>query len=168
MCYFISIALPESMAASHLSTLPTHVYAEPVEKTILTRELPSGYQTYYLITRMCSCDLFCAVRPDDEERRLESLRKKYRKKGWSKAKIERALSDHQTAIAKSQGLRDDIRKWILQVVNQHKEVLFLLVHMYSGAVVTAKFSVASVDIKQHDFSEFSRTFPEDTLVMIRP
>ena len=69
------------------------------------------------------------------------LQEKYSKKGWSEAKIKRAIAD-ATALEKPhlRGLRADARELIARMADASGRV-YVFVHMYSGNQMTEKVAV---------------------------
>jgi len=94
----------------------------------------------------CSCSLYTESRPDEhEEDRDSKLRSKYAKRGWSKAKLERALSDSKRdqAPALSSGLDPKVADKIRDATVALGRVV-IVVHWYSGAVSEEKLCLGKV------------------------
>ena len=101
-----------------------------------------GCHGYALTDRHCSCDLYSW--PADQKGAKETLlklRRKYEKRGWSEAKIQRALNDPSAYIKPNKiGLRADVRMLIADIVDEAGRVEFF-VHFYSGDQMTEKLTV---------------------------
>lgn len=106
-----------------------------------------GFDAYYVSAGMCSCGLFPAAAEDasdDAEQHLARLRKKYERKGWGLARIERALA----AAGKVRERRraggrpgDDVVTYLLALAEEHGEVRFLC-HFHEGSFTGERFDVA--------------------------
>ena len=70
-------------------------------------------------TSMCSCALFS--RGSDE-----SVYEKYRRKGWSKAKIERAMANRKKANLHA-GIHPEVRRWLADAATETGEA-YLFIH----------------------------------------
>src|SRR4029077_12012849 len=94
----------------------------------------------------CSCDLFrrpASSNKETAETHADDLRRKYAKRGWSQAKVERAVTQ---ASARPQpeepfiGLRPDVRELLADLAEEVGE-LAIAVHWYNGDIETEKFNV---------------------------
>jgi hypothetical protein len=149
MCYFLTVAVPESGTASLEEAVPRGLALLPLANASITRHLPKKWRQFALTSGMCSCDLFHGSLADrSQESHAETLRRKYKKEGWSETKIRRALAQADRALrvqalkgpADFQGLRPDLRDLLARVVNDTGE-LAIVVHFYGGSIETEKFPV---------------------------
>jgi hypothetical protein len=91
---------------------------------------------------MCSCGIF-SEEPEkqDQENHIKKLRRKYANKGWSQAKIERAISQHfSNSKSESYGLDQDVRSFLADVSEQTRK-LFVIVHWYDGYLERERISL---------------------------
>ena len=101
----------------------------------------ADFHGYVLTTGMCSCDLYSSPSDDETpEEHTRKLQEKYKEKGWSGAKIQRAINDATAAEKHLRGLRADTRELIARVAKASKRV-YVFVHMYSGDQMTEKVVV---------------------------
>lgn len=103
MCYFLFFGFPERYRYGDLPKHPPHI--------VLTAVVPAsndGTSWYWITSGMCACDLY---QPSEKPPKLDQMRKRYLKKGWSEAKIERALQSRQSKPLKRRGLRNDMKLW---------------------------------------------------------
>jgi hypothetical protein len=96
MCYFITVSIHPDYDAILQERLKAEYSIVKTANPSLLKMLPENFKAYVVITGMCSCNLYS--KPQDPEIEAEKIRKKYRKpkfrkEGWSEAKIERAISD---------------------------------------------------------------------------
>jgi hypothetical protein len=155
MCYFITVSVPKSKEEIFKSNIPRGLSIIECSNPSIIEYLPKSYSPYYLITGMCSCDLFSEESNEEDLQKTEhKLIKKYRKKGWSENKIKRAisqsLSDSTSNISKA-GLRDDA-KMLLSDIAVKVGKIKIIVHMYSGDQNAERFDIQEgIKVSSSDF-----------------
>ena len=92
MCRFISIAVEDKDAAKRI--FAGYSLSEN-ENPSFKKEIPEHYQALWVTDSLCSCAFY--MEPYDPKSEAEKLIKKvskpkYKKKGWSKEKIEREVA----------------------------------------------------------------------------
>jgi len=114
MCYFITIGIPESKAGDLEEQARPGMSAWRCENSHIMAHLDAGFQGYVLTIGMCSCDLYRSPTDDETmEDTIRRLQEKYRKKGWTEAKVQRAIADATaTWNPEVRGLRRDARELI--------------------------------------------------------
>ena len=124
MCTFISLIAKSGdllRINDALSAFDRRDYrrrADVMDPPLLHRVLADGEVEYILGTgSMCDCGTFLGSAVQDgptSEQTLEKQADKYRRKGWSEAKIERALADQKGAADRPhrQSLSEDADYWI--------------------------------------------------------
>lgn len=138
MCYFLSVGLAANEAICLEQAIPRGLAAFPLPNPSLLTHLPADFVSYNLISGGCSCGLYLG--PDVGEvkpkRRSEShARKEYEGRGWSPARLERALAQSAKARARPSsqlkflGLRPDVRD-LLAAVAQEGGPLAIVIHFY--------------------------------------
>ena len=131
--------------------------------------MPENYISYIVTTGGCSCDLFSEEPEEDEqEKRISKLRRKYKRKGWSDAKIERSISQAISAAQapRKAGLRDDLRFYLSDVIEELNEMR-IVIHWYNSGVETEEISIArSLFISNDDFRNKNPIRISDTLFII--
>ena len=140
MCYFITIAIPKEKDEILVSNKTRGIELSRTLNESIIKSLPNGYSAFFLTSGMCSCDLFAEEQEGVDKQKIEaSLRKKYSKKGWSKSKIDRAISQSASSSEKTgrYGLRDDIFFFICSLCNETGPVYFIA-HWYKGDTETEK------------------------------
>lgn len=166
MCYFITIIVPENFLKEKTVKTPRGLELTPMENPSIQKRILKNEVQLALTSGGCSCDLYST--PDEcdaEEPSQPDYSKKYAKKGWSKAKIARALSSRsQAEDAKP---KDDSKKQIPDIVTDYlKEIVQkygcvkFLVHWYSGSVETEKFDV------QENALDINRFSNADTEILV--
>jgi hypothetical protein len=110
------------------------------------RHMPPQFCLLAVTDLGCSCSLYGGSSTDEEQERreIEHRRRKYKKKGWSSAKIERAIGDlhhRQPSPSEFLGIRPDLRHVLADVAEQVGE-LALVVHFYEGHITTEKVAIA--------------------------
>ena len=167
MCYFLTIGFPKQHAEQACDKLKRGYIVSRPSNSSLYDYIPDDHSLFYVTTNeMCSCCLY--QEPKDSEQVTERIRKKYNKRGWSKAKIERAIQDHIQAMKDgSNGLIPALRHELVDIVGITKSLL-IIVHWYSGLVdeehvtIKSESEISTYDIINDDFA-----VAEDTLVTLK-
>lgn len=122
MCYFLTIGFKRSFKDRVVNIVKDIFEIQYNNDRSLQKQTSDDYLFVNIISGMCSCDLV-----DTEYRKKDKLKNKYLKKGWSKAKIDRALS----SIEDGTGLKSEMRKLIADIVDKIGYVI-LFIHWYYG------------------------------------
>lgn len=170
MCSFIIVVVPKTESDKITSTLPRNIHCFVTNNKSITTHIPQDYISYCVITGMCSCDLFHpAFSQEYLEEEKQTLIRKYKKKGWTENKIQRALSDHDKSTTeknKTYGFRKDLLEWLVSIVQNTKGNLSIIIHTYSGDVETENFQIKHANVGIDNFYSYQKRFPRDTLVKI--
>lgn len=166
MCYFLTIGLPGSITPKIKEAFPSGMAVWQCENKSIMAHLPPECHGYVVTTGMCSCDIYHWVSKDPEEE-IQKLREKYRKKGWSKNKIDRAVEEATAArTTKSSGLRADTREAISRVAASCG-VVHVFVHFYSGDQTTEEVPVnLGSAVGAEEFRSGQYVLAPDTLVKV--
>jgi hypothetical protein len=170
MCFFLTIGVAGDSADSAELAVPRGFALSQVENKSILSKLPKNYRTFVLTSGMCSCDLY-RRRTQRSEDPTEFLRRKYRKKGWSEARVDRAIdqaSTHAAARGKTQfvGLRPDAAEIVANFAHVAGRVV-LIVHFYGGDVEQETISVGdSRSVSSHEFVASPFPFDEDELIWV--
>jgi hypothetical protein len=168
MCYYITTAFPKAMANAILRSLPKGLNSLPATNPAISRLLPKDYDSLAIITAMCSCDLYSSAKPGEKDREEEALRRKYKKKGWSENKIQRALDDHEKNMkTRREGFRDDFLNWLTASAANSQKSLFVFVHMYRGEIEAEQLEIIREKVTAAEFATFQLNFPQDVLVEVK-
>ena len=159
MCIYISAIVPESADIARLSAIAESFNKDfrPFTNASIQAQLSSG-ESLFLTTRgHCDCDT--AIGSSYKRRRkvtdVNEERTRLAKKGWSKSKIERSLSQRMDQVDKrEQGqnaeLGRDLENWLgfLRAALSSKDTPYiaLLAHHYSGSLATEQFTVSDRQI----------------------
>ncbi len=167
MCYYITIAFPTTLASSIQTALPKGLHPLETSNSNITKLLPKDYTCRAITEEMCSCALFTPSKPGERDKEIATLRRKYKDKGWSESKIQRALADHERNMkVRREGFRDDFLSWFIATATNSSSSLFVFVHMYSGAIATEELDIGRAKVNLGEFGIFQKNFPEDVLVEI--
>ena len=144
MCYFITIGIKEDAADELRQIVPRGMRIDKSSSAWLSQLMGEGWRQFVLTSGGCSCDLYreAAAADEDEAGRIDRLTRKYVKKGWSDAKIQRAIGSRASKPKRDDfvGLRQDVRDLVMAIIQQTPKV-GIVVHFYSGDIETEKFSV---------------------------
>ncbi|HEV2802287.1 MAG TPA: hypothetical protein VGW12_17575 [Pyrinomonadaceae bacterium] len=164
MCYFITVGVAEEHADVLRQRLSDTVGASPVSNGSILRLLPAGYLTFNL-GGLCSCHLYSGS--GAEPLNVEKLRSKYKRKGWSEGKINRAISDKLSAREESsKGLRPDLREQLCRIAGEAGR-LSIVVHFYAGGEESEIVPVEGKKVVTcHGLMSDDDSVPEDTLVEV--
>jgi hypothetical protein len=171
MCWFITMGVPAAGASlleqrgASRGGLGVRRAANPH----VARLFPASDVRFEITDGGCSCDLY-AEPSETGSTHAEQLREKYRKKGWSSAKIDRAVQASEAARVAAMTRRRETGAQLLfrEVVAEQVRAfgtIRLFAHMYSGSqdeeMVTSE-SRARLDLSAFVISGF----PADTLVEV--
>lgn len=166
MCYFVTVAVP----AKRESALGHFRDAGYALRSCANRQLaaafPGGFKLFEVTHGGCSCGLYAAAiqRPTEE-----GVRAKYAKKGWSPARIERAVASKRHSGRLGDGT--PLFKAFLEAVRgaaTDAKRLVLFAHWYSGGTDSEVFgSLDSSAFSVAEFIESGGVYPHDTIVDIR-
>lgn len=182
MCYYITATLPPGANVAEVREIAARFGRkwEPIAKGPVVRQLRAGETYYWTTPNLCDCDTALgrgrlnARNERGEAGEIEHLRRK----GWSAAKIERALSQKWASEDRQRQLlietsRRDAGNWLeflrAALSSRASSSAGLLLHMYDGAVddtriaiVREPVSLAKIDrdfllhIEEDRLYEFSR------------
>jgi hypothetical protein len=122
---------------------------------------------------MCSCELFRVSEPPAEEApqaRAARLRRKYAKRGWSDAKVARAIAQAAVHMRPEQtfvGLRPDVRA-LLADWSEEIGGLAVVCHWYDVEVAAEMFEVApGPEVPAAAWREGAVSLPQDVIVFVK-
>jgi hypothetical protein len=132
MCYFVTIGI-STKRVDLLHKLETNGFAvNPSGNSSLRQIFPQSAAMFEVTKGWCSCSIYQAPKASD----TEHVREKYRRKGWSAAKIERALAskEHSMNNHLASGDRAAFINTIAAIASECSPI-YLFAHMYSGSIV---------------------------------
>lgn len=150
MCYTIIVGLSRP-SQEWLKKLPNDVKTWEAYEEL--SPFMGGASTNVIVKGMCSCALFS---PNS----YESILKKYHRKGWSEARIERViaqLSEKRNLF----GLDPNLRTWLADVADSVGHVYFLA-HWVSDGLNTTQ----TVDISSAQMRDERTTIKEEHIVRV--
>lgn len=172
MCYFITIAVDEKHESTLKQKLRSSFTISPSENPSIKTNLEPQDVSFVLTNGMCACDLFSPPQERKSEDRDEKLRRKYskpkyKKLGWTAAKIERAIADSlRKPTNEFSGLRADLRWQLCDLVAAVGQ-LSIVVHFYSGDPETDEVPIKlKQSITWEDLRDNDQSVVEDTLVEV--
>jgi len=167
MCWYITLAVRNS-AADKVRALAHAVSAISISESSGTTAcslFERSAVTFSATQGGCSCSLV----PSEPQAGAGAHREKLERKGWSRAKVERAIASSSEANARhakeiSEAERC-FREFVAKVLNECAEVQ-LYRHMYRGSFVTERLPVPVVShITREQF--LSGGFPAESVVSVR-
>ncbi|MBN8886296.1 MAG: hypothetical protein J0I77_11295 [Rudaea sp.] len=172
MCWFITLAVNGEAAEKVRISAHTHSSVNVAESSGTTAcALFKPEMAKFLITMGgCSCSLFHEIRTaklDSEKKRAQ-----LRRKGWSEAKIERALAESCEANKRNAEARDaarDVqarrfREFVVSVFDEGAEVQ-VYCHSYQGSVVSEQLT-RPVHLRVTRAQFLASGFPAESVVSV--
>ena len=172
MCYFITLGVPDASGevVEALRQLPGVLALRESRNPFVARAFPPACRLYNVTDAHCSCSLVIASPGKDDAKTLASKEEKYRKLGWSKQKMARALAAASVSLARPS--REDPEGKLPDLVSRLVESLgrvWFHVHFYAGDVDTARLRPRmGRAVTVNDFRELTGRYPEDVIVEVRP
>jgi hypothetical protein len=143
MCFFITISVPAQKANLVPEVFGRGFHTSQTANPAVIAALPASHATMLVTNGHCSCDLYASPRSATEPDPEAHLRKKYAKRGWSKAKVMRAVEQAKASSSRSlhaRGFIPDVAER-LQALCKAAGTVAVVVHWYSGQVETEQLSL---------------------------
>ncbi len=147
VCYFITLIATTGDAAAMRAVMERHGRAaSPIDNPSIRKVLRDGEHQYLTTRGHCDCGTVLAPRHDDAEKHAGDAAR-MRRKGWSGAKVARAIEDRRKADARPDGGNpDSIELWNAVLCELGEELKLpyagLLVRFYSGVVAAEAFTAS--------------------------
>lgn len=136
MCLFLTFATTEAAPVSC-----PDCQVEPFDNERSGHVYPDGLRVYCITKGGCSCDLVTTfLETRDPNIRAALLRRKYKKKGWSNSKIDRAVHDAMRSANNLYGFRAGVAQYLTHLAAQLGQVQFI-VHHHSHEFATEPFEI---------------------------
>lgn len=165
MCHFLTIAVPEKTVPEVPGKFRQKIHFTAHRNRSVTEHAPADWTSFTATSEGCSCDFYRAS--DDSSDHRSKLAKKYRKKGWSETKIQRALENLKVAPTRTAGLRDDIVDLTTELAHAFGQVRLSL-HWYSGDIETEKFVLRDAgQVTLQDFRAGTTALRDETTITIK-
>lgn len=168
MCYFVTIGVPERHAGRIREAFSRGYQLDETKNASVLAAFPPHCAARLLTSGMCSCDLYARPRSPLSGDREQRLRRKYAKRGWSEAKIERAIAEagveEQVAMSFS-GLAPAVVEG-LQALCASAGKAAVVVHWYRGDTETARLSLRQQTCELAEFPECAGRLKEDEALIV--
>jgi hypothetical protein len=168
MCFFITIAVPAQKAGLVEEVFGRGFHTAPTANASVAAALPAGYAALLVTDGHCSCDLYAAPQSPTGRNPEDHLRKKYAKRGWSDAKIARAVEQGKASGPKNlhtRGLRADVASRLVELCHAAGGVT-VVVHWYRGRVETEPLSLKHAEpCDCADLPTRAASLPEDEVLI---
>jgi hypothetical protein len=151
MCHFVTLIVPTGDVDAVRSVMERHGrVAQPIANPSVRQVLREGEWQYLTTASHCDCGTILAPRhdtPEAFEKRLAKEAVRMQRKGWSEAKIARAMEDRRKADAKPRGAgADSLELWNAVLADLGRDLKLpyagLFVRFYSGNIGTEIFSAS--------------------------
>lgn len=169
MCYFLTVAVPiqygDLIEGVFQSEFQTIIGTNPT----VTDALPANYVTRVVTTGFCSCELYSQPGRPRPEQLAEQLQRKYEKRGWSQAKIQRAVEQAVQSQARfpasAGGIREDVIER-LQVLAESAGAVGVFAHWYGGNLESELLELKQfATCNLADLNRLAAQLPEDQLLL---
>jgi hypothetical protein len=167
MCHLVTLGIDKSLGSAlpAFGTARESLAVDPSRNPSVGRLFPPGDLLLEITVGGCSCGLFPTPAKADHD---EGERRRYEKKGWSAAKIERALQSSRAARGRDRESENArrFREGIVALLRRTSSVR-LFAHMYRGAFDSeAVSSLSSIRMTVDEYQRQHGALPEDVLVEI--
>jgi len=175
LCVFITIGVTEKSKQELIDMVGRDFGLSPLSDEEIRRLFPSS-ETCLLITRgLCSCDLYAgedSPERDREERSAAEDRKfatRARRKGWSEAKIQRAIEDQMSARERRPYLQHFFRfRDLLPQLVERLGAIRLYAREYGTREMSERpYGVGCLELTVENYLQRGGGYPLDHLVTIR-
>ena len=167
MCYFVTIGVPERHAGRIRDTFSRGYQLDETKNASVLAAFPADYAARLVTSGMCSCDLYARPRSPLSGDREQRLRRKYARRGWSEAKIERAIAEagveEQVATSFS-GLAPVVVEGLQSLCASAGEAA-VVVHWYKGDTETARLSLSQQTCASTELPERAARLEEDEVLV---
>ncbi len=159
MCHFVTLIAPTENADAVRAVMERHGRAaRPIDNPSIRKVLRDGEHQYLTTSGHCDCGTVLAPRHDTPEAFEDKLVKeaaRMKRKGWSEAKIARAIEDRRKADDRSSGGgSDSLELWNAALHDLGKELKLpyagLFVRLYLGAIATEIFSASRRQVQKSE------------------
>ena len=168
MCYFVTIGVPERHAGRIRDTFSRGYQLDETKNASVLAAFPQNYAARLVTSGMCSCGLYARPRSPLSGNREQRLRRKYAKRGWSEAKIARAIAeagvDEQVAMSFS-GLAPVVIDGLQALCDSAGEAA-VVVHWYRRDTETARLSLTQQTCASMELPERAARLKEDEVLVV--
>ena len=166
MCHFVTIGISGGSGSSR-EIFRTHtLHAEPAANPYVRAAMSGSGELFDITVCGCSCSIYSSSASDGFEEEAERAR--YARKGWSAAKISRAIASKQTAseLRKINSRAQQFSLCVEAFVQSGARVS-LVSHFYNASFAEEVVQVnAQLRMSLGEFLDAQGAFPEDTLVTV--
>ncbi|HLY57674.1 MAG TPA: hypothetical protein VKS60_19070 [Stellaceae bacterium] len=169
MCYFVTIGV--GAATEVILTRSSGLTIRPAVNPCLTRLFPPGDRLYWVTHGWCACDIVYGERRHGED--PEADRAKFRARGWSEAKVARAVAakhrerPHVPRDQREATPRDSLMD-LLAALSVCPGGVRIFAHMYKGAQDEERVTGQTGGAMCIDDLKEATDFPVDAVVAITP
>ena len=169
MCYFITIGVPERHAHRIRDAFSRGYQRHETKSASVLAAFPPHYTARLVTSGVCSCGLYARPRSPRSGNREQRLRQKYAKRGWSDAKIERALAGavpHDPIATSVSGLAPAVLDGLQALCDSAGEAA-AVVHWYRGDTETARLCLTQQACESAELPERAARLKEDEVLLVR-
>jgi len=164
MCYYLTLSFKKDFEDLVKSGFTEKILLRENKNAFFNEMFGRDFVSLDITDGHCSCSIYQILMADNSENETQQLQKKYRKKGWSESKIERAIADNQQTKNKDLiNLRE-----ILANIAKQTGSLWLFAHQYSGLIANEHLeNINHQELKIAELLDNKIEVPEDVIVKIK-
>jgi hypothetical protein len=141
MCFFITIAVPAGVSdAVRRRHSREGLLIEPTANPSAIAAASPRFVPLLVTFGGCSCGFYTRLQPVQSKEKAEQLLARYRRLGWSQAKIDRALASRERPPHPDDGLHAAMIELLQTIVQEHGPIS-VWVHDCKGKVETELYEV---------------------------
>ena len=175
MCHFITLIAPTEDVAAVSAVLGRHGRAaRPVDNPSVRGVLREGERQYLTTSGHCDCGSVLSLRrdtPEELQKKLSAEEARLQRKGWSNAKIARAMENRRKAEAKPKGGHetDSFDLWATALSDLRSDLgvsrAGLFIRFYSGDISNESFEASRREVRSEDLRGALATIREDEVTI---
>lgn len=171
MCYFLTVAVPAQHAELIERTFQPGFQTLVTTNPQVATALPVHYAARVVTTGFCSCELFSDPTRPRAEQLTEQLQRKFEKRGWGQAKIQRAIEQAKQSQARFPGNKGGIREDVIErllVLVESAGAAGVFAHWYGGSLDSESMELERLPpCPPSDLSRWATQLHEDQVLLAR-
>lgn len=163
MCYYLTISFSKNFEDLVKSSFTEKVLLRENDNAFFKQNFGSNFVSLDITDGHCSCSIYQILLADNSEVNSQKLLQKYRRKGWSETKIQRAIDSSNQTQPKD---LIDLRRILANIVEQVGSI-WILAHQYEGLIESEKLDgLNHRELKIAELLDNKTEVPEDAIVKI--
>jgi hypothetical protein len=164
MCYVVTVGIAGFRGDATAPFRSAGFAAKPASNPT-SAAMPRDAARFDITAGGCSCSFYCGDTPRESD--PDAPRRRYERKGWTQAKIDRALASSQAAHKGTP--RNELRAQFTAAIGtlgKQGARIALLAHMFSGSFDDPFEIAGTTELPLEHYLKNGNYFPDDTLVTL--